>query len=54
MKDGLRVLAVISARGSHDAVPHLNIRPLGGKPLIAYTIEWGLKNILHVLYPEFV
>lgn len=44
MKDGLRVLAVISARGDYDAVPHLNIRPLGGKPLIAYTIEASLGS----------
>ena len=39
MKDGLCVLAVIPARGGKDPIPYLNIKPLGGKPLLAYTIE---------------
>lgn len=33
------VLAVIPARGGSKGVPRKNIRPVGGKPLIAYTIE---------------
>jgi len=37
--DGLRVLAVIPARGGSKGVPGKNIRPAGGKPLIAWTIE---------------
>jgi spore coat polysaccharide biosynthesis predicted glycosyltransferase SpsG/CMP-N-acetylneuraminic acid synthetase len=44
MKNDLRVLAVISARGGYDAVPYLNIRQLGGKPLIAHTIEAALGS----------
>lgn len=33
------VLAVIPARGSSKGLPRKNILPLGGKPLIAYSIE---------------
>ena len=33
------MLAIIRARGGSVALPWKNIRPLGGKPLIAYTIE---------------
>jgi CMP-N-acetylneuraminic acid synthetase len=33
------VLAVIPARGGSKGVPRKNIRPVAGKPLIAYTIE---------------
>lgn len=33
-----RVLAVIPARGGSKRVPRKNIRPVGGKPLIAHTI----------------
>jgi len=45
------VLAVIPARGGSKGVPRKNIRPVGGKPLIAYTIEPALavKNRLHRL-----
>jgi spore coat polysaccharide biosynthesis predicted glycosyltransferase SpsG/CMP-N-acetylneuraminic acid synthetase len=39
VKEGARVLAVIPARGGRDPIPYLNIKPLGGKPLLAYTIE---------------
>ena len=39
MIDGERVLAVIPARGGSKAVPHKNIVPLGGKPLIVWSIE---------------
>lgn len=34
-----KVLAVIPARGASKCVPRKNIRPVCGKPLIAYTIE---------------
>ena len=37
MKD--RVIALIPARGGSKGVPRKNIRPLAGKPLIAYSIE---------------
>lgn len=34
-----RVLAVITARGGSKGVPRKNVVPLGGKPLIAWTID---------------
>jgi CMP-N,N'-diacetyllegionaminic acid synthase len=39
MHNGKRILAVIPARGGSIAVPRKNIRPLGGRPLIAWTFE---------------
>ncbi len=39
-----RILGVILARGGSKGVPRKNIKPLLGKPLIAYTIEEGLKS----------
>jgi len=39
MKDGLYVLAVVPARGGTDTVPYLNIKNLGGRPLLAHTLE---------------
>jgi spore coat polysaccharide biosynthesis predicted glycosyltransferase SpsG/CMP-N-acetylneuraminic acid synthetase len=43
MKDGLHVLAVVPARGGTDTVPYLNIRNLGGRPLLAHTLEAALQ-----------
>jgi CMP-N,N'-diacetyllegionaminic acid synthase len=37
--DGLRVLALITARGGSKGLPGKNIRPAGGKPLLAWTVE---------------
>ena len=37
------VLAVIPARGGSKGVPRKNIKPLGGKPLIAHTIAAALS-----------
>jgi len=37
------VLAVITARGGSKGVPGKNVRELGGKPLIAWTIEAGQR-----------
>ncbi len=34
-----RVLAVVPARGGSKGVPRKNIRPVAGKPLLAYTVE---------------
>ena len=42
----MHVLAVIPARGGSKGVPRKNIRPLLGKPLIAYTIEAALQCTL--------
>ena len=35
-------LAIIPARGGSKGIPHKNIHPLCGKPLIAYSIETAL------------
>ena len=37
-----KILAVIPARGGSKGVPGKNIRPIGGKPAIAYSIEAAL------------
>jgi CMP-N-acetylneuraminic acid synthetase len=44
-----KTLAVIPARGGSKAVPHKNIRKVGGLPLIAYTIQTALavKSLFH-------
>lgn len=39
-----KVLAIITARGGSKGVPKKNIRDLGGKPLIAWTIEAAKKS----------
>ncbi len=39
MKAGLRVLAVVPARGGSDRVPYLNIKRLGDRPLLAHTLD---------------
>jgi CMP-N-acetylneuraminic acid synthetase len=39
MKDGKTVLALIPARGGSKGIPHKNIVPLGGKPLLAHSID---------------
>ena len=41
-RNAARVLAVIPARGGSKGVPRKNIRPVCGKPLMAYTIETAL------------
>ena len=38
MKDGLRVVAIVPARGGTDPVPYLNIKRLGDCPLLAHTL----------------
>jgi N-acylneuraminate cytidylyltransferase/CMP-N,N'-diacetyllegionaminic acid synthase len=37
--DGKRILAIITARGGSKGLPGKNVRPLAGKPLIAWTVE---------------
>ncbi len=39
MIDGNRVLAVVAGRGGSKGLPGKNVKDLGGKPLIAWTIE---------------
>ena len=45
------MIAIIPARGGSKGLPGKNIKPLNGKPLIAYTIEEALKtkNITRVI-----
>jgi N-acylneuraminate cytidylyltransferase len=37
------ILALIPARGGSKGIPHKNIRPFAGQPLIAYSIAAGLQ-----------
>ncbi len=46
MINGKKILAVITARGGSKGLPGKNIRPICGKPLIAWTIEKALKSKL--------
>jgi spore coat polysaccharide biosynthesis predicted glycosyltransferase SpsG/CMP-N-acetylneuraminic acid synthetase len=39
MRDGLRVLALVPARGGTDSVPYLNIKRLGDRPLLVHTLD---------------
>ncbi|HEY4523106.1 MAG TPA: acylneuraminate cytidylyltransferase family protein [Candidatus Paceibacterota bacterium] len=41
-----RILGVITARGGSKGIPGKNIKELGGKPLIVYTIEAAQKSNL--------
>lgn len=40
----LRCLGVIPARGGSKRVPRKNIRPFGGRPMLAYTVEAALES----------
>lgn len=40
----MKTYGFVFARGGSKGVPHKNIRPLCGKPLIAYAIEGGLSS----------
>jgi N-acylneuraminate cytidylyltransferase len=44
MINGKTILAIIPARGGSKGIPHKNIKKLGGKPLIAWTIEEAKKS----------
>jgi N-acylneuraminate cytidylyltransferase/CMP-N,N'-diacetyllegionaminic acid synthase len=39
-----KIVGIIPARGGSKGIPRKNIKPLAGKPLIAYTIEAALKS----------
>ena len=44
----MKILGIIPARGGSKGIPGKNIKPLGGKPLIAWTIEAALESqLLH-------
>ena len=44
MISGKSILAIIPARGGSKGLPRKNIREVGGKPLIAWTIEEAKKS----------
>ncbi|MBF0231436.1 MAG: acylneuraminate cytidylyltransferase family protein [Desulfamplus sp.] len=44
MIQGKRLLAVVTARGGSKRLPRKNLLNLGGKPLIAWSIEAALKS----------
>jgi CMP-N-acetylneuraminic acid synthetase len=44
MIDGKKVLAIIPARGGSKRLPRKNVLPLQDKPLIAWSIDAGLKS----------
>ncbi len=46
MLNKIKVLGVITARGGSKGIPKKNIKNLGGKPLIAWTIEAAAKSKL--------
>jgi spore coat polysaccharide biosynthesis predicted glycosyltransferase SpsG/CMP-N-acetylneuraminic acid synthetase len=39
VKDGLRVVGIVPARGGTDRVPYLNIKRLGDRPLLVHTLD---------------
>jgi CMP-N,N'-diacetyllegionaminic acid synthase len=39
----VRILGIVPARGGSKGVPRKNLRLLGGKPLLAYTVEAALE-----------
>lgn len=44
MHNGKTFLAIIPARGGSRRLPHKNVLDLGGKPLIGWSIEAGVKS----------
>jgi CMP-N,N'-diacetyllegionaminic acid synthase len=44
MMDGKTVLAIIPARGGSKGIPHKNIAPVAGRPLIGWTIDEANKS----------
>lgn len=46
MINGKAAIAIIPARGGSKGLPGKNIRPLCGKPLLAWTVEKALKSQL--------
>lgn len=44
MKKKLKILGIVGARSGSKSIPHKNIKPLLGKPLMAWIIEAGKKS----------
>ena len=49
----LKPICIIPARGGSKGVKRKNIRPLGGKPLIAYTLESAINSNLFQYFKKF-
>lgn len=45
----MKILGVVTARGGSKRLPNKNLALLGGKPLIAWSIEVGLATCHHVV-----
>lgn len=45
----MKILGVVTARGGSKRLPNKNLAPLGGKPLIAWSIEVGLETCHEVV-----
>ena len=45
MYKGYRTIGIIPARGTNDEVDHLNIKQLGGRPMLVHSIEKALKAV---------
>jgi len=41
----MNIVAIIPARGGSKRIPHKNIKPFCGKPMIAYSIEAVVEGI---------
>lgn len=48
----MKTIAIIPARGGSKRLPNKNILPIGGKPLLAYSIEYALahSSIIDAVY----
>ncbi|MDE6207501.1 MAG: acylneuraminate cytidylyltransferase family protein [Muribaculaceae bacterium] len=44
----MKPLYIIPARGGSKGIPHKNIKSLGGRPLIAYTIDCATEAAKHI------
>lgn len=42
--EGIKTFCLVLARGGSKGIPHKNIYPIHGKPMIVYTIEEALKS----------
>lgn len=46
MIDGKSVLAIITARGGSKGLPRKNVRPVGGRPLVAWSVDAALRSTI--------
>ena len=42
----MKTLCIIPARGGSKRLPHKNILPVAGKPLLAYSVEHAVRSTL--------